>query len=90
MVIRDQPQVWSVEATRFHGTNVVRCEVITEVKQTPVIGAYLPPSTSEHLPYLGDALTCFQDQDFIVIGDLSAKIGKPQNLSIKQVSYLLT
>ena len=46
MVVRDQPHVWSVEATRFYGMSVMICEVIADRKQTPEIGAYLPPSTS--------------------------------------------
>ena len=60
MVIRDQPQVWSVEATRFHGTNVVRCEVITDEKLTLIIGAYFTNSTLDHLPDLDEALACFR------------------------------
>ena len=40
MIIRDRPQVWSIESTRFHGTNVVRCKVFTR-KRTPIVISYL-------------------------------------------------
>ena len=30
-------------APYFHGTNIMRCEVITGGKWTPLIFAYLPP-----------------------------------------------
>ena len=49
LVVWYRTQVWSVESMRFHGPNVVICEVITNRKWTPIIGAYLPPSTLEHL-----------------------------------------
>ena len=49
LVVQDQPQVWSLELTRFHGPNMVICEVVTERKPTPIIGKYLPPSTIDHL-----------------------------------------
>ena len=48
----DQSQEWSLELTRFHGTSLVSCEVVTNVKRTPIIGAYIPPSPLEHLPEL--------------------------------------
>ena len=39
LVVRDQPQGWSVELTRFHGMNVLSYEVIANVKRTPIIDA---------------------------------------------------
>ena len=45
LVFRDKPQGWSVEATHFHGPNVVSCEVIIDGQLTLIIGAYLPTST---------------------------------------------
>ena len=51
MLVSDQTQVWSIELTCFHGMNVVICEVVTR-KCTPIIRAYLPTSTLEHLPDL--------------------------------------
>ena len=74
----DQLQGWSVESTRFHGTNVVSCEVVTNIKRTVIIGVYLPPYTLEHLIDLEDSLIRFQDQYPIVVGYLSTNIGKPR------------
>ena len=89
LVVRDQPQVWIIELTRFHGPNIVICEVVTDRKCTLIIGAYLPPSTLEHLPDLEKALTRFQDQYPIVVGDLNSDLGQSQNPHIQQVSALL-
>ena len=76
---------------RFHRTNVVICEVVTvsNRKWTPIICAYLLPSTLEHLLVLEEALTRFWDHSPIVVGDLSANIGQYQNLYIHQVAELL-
>ena len=52
LVVQDQPKGWIVESVQFHGPNVVICEVVASNKQTLLIGAYLPPSTIEHLPEL--------------------------------------
>ena len=46
--------------TRFHVPNVESCNVIT-IKMTPLIGAYVPPTTLEHLLELVEELTHFQD-----------------------------
>ena len=60
--------------------NVVSYEVITDRKRTPIIGSYLQSSTLEYLPNLEVSLTHFWNQYPIVIGDLSANIGKAHNL----------
>ena len=80
LVVRNQPQVWSVELTRFQGLNLVSYEVvtITDAERTTIIGAYLPPSNLEHLIDLELALTRFQEYDTIVVGDLSVNIGQYQ------------
>ena len=59
---------------RFNGPNVVSSEVVTVVKLTPLIGAYLPPSTLENFLDLEEALICFWYQDTIVLWDLNAGI----------------
>ena len=89
LVIQDWPQGWSVYSTRFHGPNVVSYKVITNRKRTPIIGAYLLPSTLEHLPDLEEALTLFLYQDPILVGDISANIGQSQNPRNQQVVDLL-
>ena len=75
LVVWYQPQVCRVELTLFHGPNVGVCKYITNEKRTPIIGAYLSPSTLEHLPDLEDTPTRFRDQDPIVLGYRHADIG---------------
>ena len=65
------------------------CEVVTDRKLTPLIGAYLPPSTLNHLPDLEEGPTRFRDQDTILLGDLNAGIVQAHNLRIQQVADLL-
>ena len=60
LLVREQPQVWSIELTHFYRMNVVRCEVITNGKRTLIIGAYFTNSTLDHLPDLDEALACFR------------------------------
>ena len=66
---------WSIESTRFHGTNVVSYNIVTGKKGNPVIGAYLPPSTLDNLPDLEENLARIWDQYPIVLGYLDAIIG---------------
>ena len=91
LVVRDRPQGWSVELMRFHDPNVVRCEVfnVTDRKRKPVIGAYLPPSTLEHLPDLEESLTSFREHYPIVLGDISANFFQSHNPRSHQVADLL-
>ena len=42
LVIRERPKVWSVELTRFHGTNVVSCKFISSGQRTLLIREYPP------------------------------------------------
>ena len=79
LVIQDQNQGWIIESARFHGFNMVSCEVINGGKRTLLIGAYLPNSTLENLTYLEEALTRFRDQYPIVLGDLNVNIDQSQN-----------
>ena len=65
MIIREKPQVWNINSTRFHGPNMVSCKVITR-KSTPLIRAYNPLFPLDHLQYLAEALTHFGDQDTII------------------------
>ena len=81
LVVRDQPQCWRLELTS--------CEVVTNIKWTPIIDAYFPTSTLEHLPYLEDSLERFQDQYPIVLGYLKADIGQYHNPHSQQVDDLM-
>ena len=87
LVVREQPQGWSIELTRFHRTNVVICVVVTG-KRTLLIGAYLPPSNLDHLPELEEALKRFLDKYPIVLGDLNDDI-QSHNPCSKKVAEIL-
>ena len=62
-----QPTRWSLELTRFHWPNIVSCEVFRGTSRTPIIGAYLPPTTLSHLPNLEEFLERFRVQDPILM-----------------------
>ena len=42
LVVRKRQEGWSVELTRFHGPNMVSCELFSGTQQTPIVGSYLP------------------------------------------------
>ena len=65
------------------------CKVVTGSKRTLLIFAYLPPSTLDHLLYLEEFLTRFQDQDHILLGYLNANIAQAQNPCSRQVADLM-
>ena len=52
LVSWDRPMGWSLESTRFHGSNMVSCNIIPGTSRTPIVGGYLPPSILFHLPNL--------------------------------------
>ena len=58
---------------------MVSCEVVSGDKQMPLIGAYIPLSSLDHLPDLEEALNRFMGRDPIVLGDLNAYIGRLGN-----------
>ena len=49
---RERSIGWGIESMRYHGRNVVSCKIVTVRKRTPLVGAYLPPLTLEHMPDL--------------------------------------
>ena len=63
------PTGWEVESTRYHRPNVVSCELVIVLIRTPLVGAYLPLSTLEHLSDLEVVLKCFKDP--IVLGEMN-------------------
>ena len=89
LVMRERPEGWSIESTRFHGTNVVRCEIVSGTKRIPLSRAYLTPSTIDHILDIDEALNHFQGRDPIVMGDLNADIGCIRNPRNQQVAYFL-
>ena len=74
IVFRECLKGWMITSTRFHGSNVVSCELVMDNIWMPVIVAYLPHSMIEHLPDLDESLNCYPDGDPIILGDLNAYI----------------
>ena len=68
---------------------MVSCEIITDRKRTPLIGAYLHPSAPEHLLDLKEALPCFRYQDTILLGELYTNTRQSNNPRNQQVADLL-
>ena len=87
LVIRKRPVNWVIKSTRYHGTNVVSCKIVTGLNWTLFVGAYLPSSTLEHLPELEEALQRFKDP--IVLGDLNMDLNEARNSQSQCVSDLL-
>ena len=88
LVMRERTFGWGIESTRYHRPNVVSCEIVTGLTQTPLVGTYLPPLALEHLPDLEEALQRFRDP--ILLGDLNVDLDKARILRIQQVADLLT
>ena len=87
MVTRERLVGWGVDSPHYHGPNVVSCEIVTRLTWTPLAGAYLPPSTLEHLPDLEEALQRFRGP--IVLGDLNVELDEARSLQSQQVADLL-
>ena len=62
---------------RYHRPNVVSCEIVTRLTRTPLVRAYLPPLTLEHLPGLEEYLQRFRDP--IILGDLNVDLDKARS-----------
>ena len=52
LVTRKRPVSWGIESTRYHDPNMVRCDLVTGLTQTPLVKASLSPSMLEHLSNL--------------------------------------
>ena len=87
LVTRDRPVWWGIESTHYHRPNMFSYKIVTGLTQTPLGGAYLPPSTLEHLPELEEALQRFKDP--IVFGDLNMDLDKARTSRSQSVSDLL-
>ena len=80
-----RPKVWIIELTRFHRPNVSSFEIVASNKRTPLISAYLLPSTLEHLTDLEEAMTRFRYQEPILIGEPNKDIRQYHNPHSQQV-----
>ena len=65
---------------------MVSCEIITRLTQTPLVGAYLPPSTLEHLPDLEEVLQRFRGP--IVLGGYNVDLDEVKSSRRQRVSDL--
>ena len=65
---------WGIESTLYHGPNMVSCEHVTRLTPNPLVGAYLPLSTLEHLTDLAEAMKLFKEPIFL--GDLNVDLEK--------------
>ena len=86
---REWPDGWGIESTRFHGPNVVSCEIVTGPTQTPLVGAYFPPSTLEHLPYIKEALQRLKGWVPIILGDIKVDLDDAWSSRVQRVADLL-
>ena len=46
LVVQEKMKGYSMESTRFHGLNMVNCEVVSGDHRNPLIGAYLQPGAT--------------------------------------------
>ena len=83
LVTRERPVGWVIESMCYHGPNVVSCKIVTGLTLTPLVGAYVPPSTLEHLTGLQKALQRCRDPIFL--GDLNMDLDKARSLHIQRV-----
>ena len=49
-------------------------ELVSGEKRTPIVGAYLPPSTLEHLEDLETAFNRFSGHDVVLMRDLNVDL----------------
>ena len=67
---------------------MIICEIFPGLTQTPLIGAYLPLSTLEHLPDLDEDLQLFRDPN--LLGGLKVDLNEAIIPWIQRVADLLT
>ena len=79
LVLWEWPPGRSLESTRFHGPNVVSCEVFRGTSRTPIIGSYLPPTMLDHLPNVEDTLEGFCGQYLILMRYLNVDLHESRN-----------
>ena len=65
LVMRERPEVWDIDSTRFHRPNMVSCEIVTGMQWTPLIRAYLLPANMDHLPDREEVLNGFLGKENI-------------------------
>ena len=61
LVTRERPIGLGIYSTRYHTQNMVSYEIFNGLIHTPLVDAYLPPSTLEHLLDMEKSLKHFKD-----------------------------
>ena len=89
LVVRERLDVCSAKSTRLHGSDMVICSIVSGGQRTPLIRAYLSPSSLNYLPYLEEAINIFLGRYPIIVGYLNADIGRLQNPRRQQVEDFL-
>ena len=84
---KERPFGWVIESTHYHRPNMVSYKLVSGLTWTPLVGAYLPPSTLEHLQDLEETLKSFKDP--IILGDLNVELDEARSPRIKQVGDLI-
>ena len=86
----DVPLGWSIESIRRHGPNVLSCYVMIGCKRQPLIGAYLPPSHLDDIPFLTEALDRFANHRHppILMGDLNVNLSASNTSSDPRLSLV--
>ena len=77
--MKERSERWIVKSMRFHGSNVVSCEIVFGAHQTSLIRAHLNLYIIYHLPYLEEALNHFPGREPIVMEYLNEYTGSLQN-----------
>ena len=84
--MRERPEEWDIDPMRFHGPNMVSCEIVTGIQWITLIRAYLLPANMDHLPDLEEALNEFLGIDPIFMGDMNTDVGHMGNPWEQQVA----
>ena len=81
-----------VESVVKHGPNVISCELVSGSIRQPIVGAYIPPTDSTTLEYIGQALNRFRDNYNrpILMGDLNVDLTTPRGERATQIAALLS
>jgi hypothetical protein len=55
LIFTNNSLYFQIEAQQRHGLNIISCIIVTEKRQHPIIGAYIPPGDTTTLTYISEA-----------------------------------
>ena len=79
---RKRPVGWGIDSTRYNGTNMVSCKIVTGLTNSLLINVYLHFLTLEHLADLKEALQIFRDP--VVLGDQNLELNEERIPQMKR------